>query len=200
MLNEFKRQIAELLKSLETGDRRPLATINPQKYIQHNLRVADGLERFRARLEALPKGAAKVNTVRVFQDGDSVFAHTEYNIGGPKVGFDIFRFEDGKIVEHWDNLEQAAASPSPSGHTMSNGPTVASDLDKTEFNKALMQTYMDDLLNGRRNKFPGYFDGNNYVQHNPPGCRWTYRLGSRVARLGRAGFGGQVQTSSQGAR
>jgi hypothetical protein len=47
MLNEFKRQIAELLKSLETGDRTPLATINPQKYIQHNLRVADGLEGFR---------------------------------------------------------------------------------------------------------------------------------------------------------
>jgi predicted SnoaL-like aldol condensation-catalyzing enzyme len=167
MLNEFKRQIVELLKSLGTGDRTPLATINPQKYIQHNLRVADGLEGFRARLEALPKGAAKVNTVRVFQDGGSVFAHTEYNIGGPKVGFDIFRFEDGKIVEHWDNLEQTAASPSPSGHTMSDGPTVASDLDKTEFNKALMQTYIDDLLNGRRDKFPGYFDGNNYIQHNP---------------------------------
>jgi predicted SnoaL-like aldol condensation-catalyzing enzyme len=30
-----------------------------------------------------------------------------------------------------------------------------------------MQTYMNDLLNGRRDKFPGYFDGNNYVQHNP---------------------------------
>lgn len=77
MLNEFKRQIVERLKSLETGDRTPLTTINPQKYIQHNLRVADGLEGFRARLEALPKGAAKVNTLRVFQDGDSVFAHTE---------------------------------------------------------------------------------------------------------------------------
>ncbi len=31
---------------------------------------------------------------------------------------------------------------------MTDGPTIASDLDKTEFNKALMQTYMDDLLNG----------------------------------------------------
>ena len=110
MLNDFKRQVVELLKSLETGDRRPLATINPQKYIQHNLRVADGLAGFRARLEALPKGAAKVNTVRVFQDGNFVFAHTEYNIGGPRVGFDIFRFEEGKIVEHWDNLEQTAAA------------------------------------------------------------------------------------------
>jgi predicted SnoaL-like aldol condensation-catalyzing enzyme len=166
MLNDFKRQVVELLKSLETGDRGPLATINPNKYIQHNLRVADGLAGFRERLESLPKGAAKVNTVRVFRDGNFVFTHTEYNISGPRIGFDIFRFEEGKIVEHWDNLQQTAAEPSPSGHTMTDGPTVTSDLDKTEFNKTLMQTYMDDLLNGRRDKFPGYFDDNNYIQHN----------------------------------
>jgi len=83
------------------------------------------------------------------------------------VAFDIFRFEDGKIVEHWDNLQETAAKPSPSGHTMLDGPTTASDLDQTEANKALMQTYMDDLLQGRRDKFASYFDGNNYIQHNP---------------------------------
>jgi predicted SnoaL-like aldol condensation-catalyzing enzyme len=26
---------------------------------------------------------------------------------------------------------------------------------------------MDDLLQGRRDRFPSYFDGNNYIQHNP---------------------------------
>ena len=56
MLNDFKRQVVELLMSFETGDRGPLATINPDKYIQHNLRVADGLAGFRARLEAVPRG------------------------------------------------------------------------------------------------------------------------------------------------
>jgi predicted SnoaL-like aldol condensation-catalyzing enzyme len=164
MLNDFKGQVVEPLKikikSLETGDRKTLATIHPNRYIQHNLRVADGLAGVRARLEALPKGTAQVNTVRGFQDGNPVFVRTEYNIGDPKVGFDIFRFENGKIVEHWDNLEQTATAPSPSGQTMTDGPTVASDLDKTEFNKAPMQTYMADLRNGLRDKFPGYFDGN----------------------------------------
>jgi len=126
--------------------------------------------RRKGHLEATTKanpGAAKVNTVHVFQDGSFVFAHTEYNINGPQVGFDIFRFEDGRIVEHWDNLQQTATEPSPSVHTMTDGPTITSDLDKTEFNRALMETYMDDLLKGRRDKFPGYFDGNNYIQHNP---------------------------------
>jgi hypothetical protein len=75
----------------------------------------------------------------------------------PKVGFDLFRFEDGKIVEHWDNLQETATAPSPSGHTMIDGPTAASDLDKTEVNKALLERYMDDLLQGRRDKFPRRF-------------------------------------------
>jgi predicted SnoaL-like aldol condensation-catalyzing enzyme len=166
-MTDRKQQVTELLKSIETGDSRPVAYINPDKYIQHNLAVGDGLAGVKALLQALPKGSARVNTVRVFQDGDFVVAHTDYNFFGPKVGFDIFRFEDGKIVEHWDNLQETAAKPSPSGHTMIDGPTMVSDLDKTAANKALMQTYMDDLLQGRKDKFPSYFDGNNYIQHSP---------------------------------
>jgi predicted SnoaL-like aldol condensation-catalyzing enzyme len=164
---DHKQQVIELLKSIETGDSKPLAYINPNKYIQHNLAVADSLTGVIALLQSLPKGSAKVNTVRVFRDGDFVVTHTDYNFFGPKVGFDIFRFEGGRIVEHWDNLQETATKPSPSGHTMIDGPTMVSDLDKTETNKALMQTYMDDLLNGRKDKFAGYFDGNNYIQHNP---------------------------------
>ena len=166
-MTEQKQQAVELLKSIETGDPQPLAYINSDKYIQHNLAVADGLAGVKALLQSLPKGSAKVDTVRVFQDGDFVFMQTEYDFFGPKIGFDIFRFEGGKIVEHWDNLQETAAKPSPSGHTMIDGPTIASDLDKTDANKALMQSYMDDLLHGRREKFTGYFDGNNYIQHNP---------------------------------
>jgi len=163
----YKQQATELLKSIETGESKPLTYINPTKYIQHNLAVADGLAGVKALLQSLPRGATKVNTVRVLQDGNFVILHTEYNFFGPKVGFDIFRFEDGRIVEHWDNLQETALKPSPSGHTMIDGPTVISDLDKTETNKALMQTYMDDLLHGRKEKFSSYFEGNNYIQHNP---------------------------------
>ncbi|TMI77044.1 MAG: hypothetical protein E6H05_01415 [Bacillati bacterium ANGP1] len=163
----YKQQVVELLKSFETGDSKPIAYINPNKYVQHNLAAGDCLAGLRTLFQVLPKGSAKVNTVRVFQDGNFVFAHTDYNFFGPKVGFDIFRFEDGKVVEHWDNLQETAAKPSPSGHTMIDGPTAASELDKTEANKALMQTYMEDLLHGRRDKFASYFDGNNYIQHSP---------------------------------
>lgn len=164
---DAKQRVVALLKSIETGDESPQAFINPQQYIQHNLAIASGLTGLQAMLRSVAKGATKVNTVRVFQDGNFVFAHTDYNFFGPKIGFDIFRFENGTIVEHWDNLQETAMRPSPSGHTMLDGPTAASDLDKTEANKALMRTYMDDLLQGRREKFTSYFDGNRYIQHSP---------------------------------
>jgi len=56
MLRDFKRQIVEPLKGLETGDRKPLATINPNKYIQHNLRVVDGPAGFRDVWNRFPVG------------------------------------------------------------------------------------------------------------------------------------------------
>jgi predicted SnoaL-like aldol condensation-catalyzing enzyme len=161
-----KQQVADLLKSLETKATAPFAYVNPEKYIQHNLAVGPGPAGVAALIQSLPPNTT-VNTVRVFEDGDHVFAHVEYNFFGPKIGFDIFRFENGLIVEHWDNLQETAPKPSPSGHTMTDGPTTASDLDKTGANKALMQRYMDDLLAGRRETFPSYFNGIQYIQHNP---------------------------------
>jgi predicted SnoaL-like aldol condensation-catalyzing enzyme len=161
-----KQQVIDLLKSLETKDPVPLAYVNPNKYIQHNLQVGPGPAGVAALIKNMPPDAS-VNTIRVFEDGDYVFAHTQYNFFGPRIGFDIFRYEDSLIVEHWDNLQETATEPSPSGHTMIDGPTIASDLDKTDANKALMQRYMEDLLAGRRETFPRYFNGTQYIQHNP---------------------------------
>ena len=174
-----KLKVVELLKSIETGASEPVAYINPNKYIQHNLAVGDGLAGFGAVLQALPKGSAKANTYRAFQDGNFVFSHTEYDFFGPKIGFDIFRFEDGKIVEHWDNLQETA-KPNPSGHTMIDGTAELKDLDKTEENKTLVQNFVNDILvNGKMEKLQGYYDGDNYIQHNP-------QIGDGLSGLGKA--------------
>jgi predicted SnoaL-like aldol condensation-catalyzing enzyme len=184
----LKPQVSALLKNIETGEAGPVASINANKYVQHNLAVGDGLAGFGAVLQSLPKGSAKVNTVRVFQDGDFVFAHTEYNFFGPKIGFDIFRFESGKIVEHWDNLQVTPTAPNPSGRSMIDGPTVASDLDKTVDNKALVSAFVADiLLNARMDKLAGYFDGDNYVQHNPQVADKVSGLASALQAMAKAG-------------
>src|SRR5688572_1025037 len=159
---ENKQKVVSLLKAIETGASEPIGYINPNKYIQHNLSAADGLAGLQALLSQLPPNSAKVNTVRVFQDGDFVFAHSEYNYFGPKIGFDIFRFEDGKIVEHWDNL-QDTAKPNQSGRSMIDGATELKDLDKTEVNKNLVRNFVDEILvNRKMEKLTEYFDGDNY--------------------------------------
>src|SRR5262249_48077121 len=116
MESKQKQQAVEFLKSIETGDTRALAYAG--RYKQHNLAVPDGVDGLGAVLSQLPKGTARVNTARAFQDGDFVFTHTDYDFFGPKIGFDIFRFENGRIAEHWDNLQEKPAQPNPSGRTM----------------------------------------------------------------------------------
>lgn len=190
MSDSPKTQILRLLKSIETGDPGPVASINPNKYVQHNLAVADGLAGFGALLAQLPKGSARVNTVRVFQDGDYVFAHTEYDFFGPKIGFDVFRFENGKVVEHWDNLQEKPAQLNPSGRSMIDGPGTVADLDKTktEANKAVVRAFIDDILiGGRMDRLTSYIDDANYAQHNPSIGDGLSGLGTALEAMAKAG-------------
>lgn len=184
-----KEKVVALLKSIETGAQEPVGYINPNMYIQHNLGVADGLAGFGTLLQQLPPNSAKVNTVRVFGDGDFVFSQTDYNFFGPKIGFDIFRFENGKIVEHWDNLQEKPANPNPSGHTMIDGTTEIKDINKTEENKTLVSNFVNDILvNGKMEKLAGYFDGDNYIQHNPNIADGLSGLGKALEYLASQGI------------
>ena len=188
MPEDRKAKVVALLKSIETGDPRPAAVVNPDRYVQHNLSVGDGLAGLGAVLAALPEGSARVNTVRVFEDGPFVFAHTEYNFFGPKIGFDVFRFEGDQIVEHWDNLQETPSKPNPSGRSMIDGTTVLSDLDKTEANKALVRAFVEDILvGGRVDRLSGYFADDHYLQHNPAVADGVSGLGEAVAAMIKAG-------------
>ena len=161
-----KDKAIALIESLETGAKAPIAYINPQKYIQHNLAVGDGLEGFGAVMANAPEGGFKAKVIRAFEDGDYVVLHTEYDFFGPKVGFDVFRFEEGFIVEHWDNLAPIAP-PNPSGHTQLDGPVKIVDLEKTQENKAMVKDFVTDvLMKGEGDKTTDYISAAEYTQHN----------------------------------
>ena len=183
-----KQKVTELLKSIETGAAEPIAYINPNKYIQHNQGVADGLAGFGALLQQLPEGSAKVNTLRVFGDGNYIIAHTDYNFFGPKIGIDIFRFEDGLIVEHWDNLQEKVTETA-SGRSQIDGPTEVNDLDKTEANKTLVSNLINDIFLGANpDKIADYISTEKYDQHNPGVKDGLAGLGEALASLAEAGM------------
>ena len=186
-----KEKAVALLKAIETGDTVAIGYVNAENYKQHNLGVEDGLDGFGRALAGLADfpEKAKVNTVRAFEDGDYVVCQTDYNFFGPKAGFDIFRFEDGKIVEHWDNLMPYNGQPNPSGHTPFDGTTEMKDLDKTEANKALVRNFVQDVLMGQHpENLTNYFDGNNYIQHNVSIADGLDGLGAALAAMAEQGI------------
>lgn len=183
-----KEKVVELLKSIETGAAEPIAYINANNYVQHNQNVADGLAGFGAVLQQLPEGSARANTIRVWEDGDYVIAHTDYNFFGPKIGIDIFRFEDGLIVEHWDNLQETVEE-TVSGRTQTDGPVEITDLDKTEANKALVTNLLKDIFMGANpDKITDYISTTQYDQHNPGVADGLVGLGEALAALVEAGM------------
>lgn len=77
------------------------------KYIQHNPRAADGPEGLKGFIGFLKSKFPdyKSEFKRVLADGDFVVVHV-FNVPEPghrgRAIIDIFRLENGKIVEHWD--------------------------------------------------------------------------------------------------
>ena len=144
-----------------------MAVVNEGKYIQHNPQTHEGSEGLAALFKQLSKSSPRVNIVRVFEDADYVFAHTEYDFASSNIGFEIFRFEDNLAIEHWDNI-QRRRGPSPSGHTMVDGPTEATDLDRTEVNREIVRSFINEvLINGQLDTLERYIDDERYTEHNP---------------------------------
>lgn len=81
-------------------------------YIQHNTGIADGLSGLGAALEALGKQGIQMiydKTYQVLADGNFGLAVSEGSFGDVHTSYyDLFRVENGKIIEHWDVMETIA--------------------------------------------------------------------------------------------
>ncbi len=166
MTANHKDQICALLKGIETGDPASVTVVNEAKYIQHNPQTHEGSEGLAVLFKRLAETSPRVNIVRVFEDGDYVFAHTEYDFASSNVGFEVFRFEDGQAVEHWDNI-QPRKGPNVSGHSMVDGPTGVADVDRTDANRQLVKAFVDQvLIEGMLARLEQHV-AENYIEHNP---------------------------------
>lgn len=181
-------KIRALLKSIETGDPKPVAVVNEAKYIQHNPQTREGSEGLAALFLRLSKTSPRVNIIRAFEDGDFVFAHTEYDFANRNVGFEVFRFEDGQAVEHWDNI-QRRLGPNESSRSMVDGPIAIVDHELTESNRVFVRSFVETvLIGGELNRIVDYLDEKNFAEHNP-------RLADDMS-----GLKAELEVSEQGRR
>jgi predicted SnoaL-like aldol condensation-catalyzing enzyme len=104
--------------------------------------------------------------VRAFQDGPYVVTQAKGQRSGRNVFFDIFRFEDGLVVEHWA-FSTMDAPRNQSGHTQTDGPPEAKLSVDTEKNKLLVREYYQTIhIAGDHGKIPQYVSEDT-IRHEP---------------------------------
>ena len=91
------------------------------KYIQHSAHIAPGREGLFALIRTLPDSLRYENQL-IVAEGDYVIAHGRFSGNGRPaawIAVDVVRFEDGKLAEHWDVLQdEATQAQSVSGLPM----------------------------------------------------------------------------------
>ena len=105
-----KAVLAFYEKALNQKDFDAAAPYFGPKYIQHNPGAPDGIEGFKTSLgflkEKFPNSKSEIK--RVLADGDFVILHVhavrEPGTRGNAI-VDIFKLENGKVVEHWDVIQ-----------------------------------------------------------------------------------------------
>ena len=98
-------------KAINQKDFEAAAPYFGSRYVQHNPNAPDGIEGFKAFLgflrEKFPQSRSEIK--RVWAEGDYVILHvhavrTPGTRGSAIV--DVFKLENGKIVEHWDVIQE----------------------------------------------------------------------------------------------
>jgi predicted SnoaL-like aldol condensation-catalyzing enzyme len=163
-----------------------------EPFVQHHPNIADGLvgmKSFAAEVARSP--AADITIYRTLVDGDLVLLHSRYEgvarYAGPAIAFDLFRFKDGKIVEHWGGQEPEAP-PNLSGRTQVDGPTEVVDREKTEANRSLVRTYRETVMVSLRfDRIEEFIEGAHYAQHASKIGDGIARLRDRIASVAKEG-------------
>jgi predicted SnoaL-like aldol condensation-catalyzing enzyme len=106
-----KKNVVEFYKAMiNQKDFEAASKYVGSRYVQHNPMGADHLEGIKNFIQFLREKMpdAHWELKRVFADGDYVITHG-HTVSKPgdrgMAAMDIFRLEEGKIVEHWDAVQ-----------------------------------------------------------------------------------------------
>lgn len=160
----------------EKGDVSVVDRYVRSDYIQHNPGAADGAEVLKNLGTAVHKQfpEARYEVERVISEGDLVLVHSHVVLTPGSRGsaaFDIFRFQDGKIAEHWDTVQNVPETTANGNDMFSTAswPRTQQPTQHllTEYNKKLVVKAFDQLLVDKDVSAIDRYWGPEYEQHNP---------------------------------
>lgn len=115
-LEQNKAVVVDYYRTAFSGDPEKAVTDHfGPRYIQHNPDAQDGAEAFIGFVHYL-RGEypdLRLDIKRVIAEGDMVVTHSHLVLEPGKPGralADYFRLEDGKVVEHWDVIQDVPDS------------------------------------------------------------------------------------------
>ena len=98
----------------------PRSASGPNSYIQHSAHIPPGRDGLLTLVRGLPDTLRYENRL-ILAEGDYVIAHGRFSGTAVQawIAADVVRFEDGKLAEHWDVLQdEATQAKSVSGLPM----------------------------------------------------------------------------------
>ena len=143
------------------------------RYTQHSTIVRDGragfIEFFEGFIARNP--TRDIELVRMFEDDNYVFVHAYQSLNDGQdrwVTTDLFDTDtNALLIEHWDVIS-AFVDDTRSGRSQIDGPTEINDLDRTDANKELVHTLVEDvLIAGQDRPLSDFISASQYAQHNP---------------------------------
>jgi len=162
-------------------------------YIQHNVAVPTSAAPILGFIPALQDSGISATTHRIISEGDLVVMHNTYDnatlLGSEQlVAFDVFRVEDGKVVEHWDNLSPIT-EPNPSGHSQFDGETEITDRAATADNKAMVTDFIQTIMvDGQAARITDFISTEMYIQHNSNIADGLDGLGAALGAMAEQGI------------
>lgn len=174
MSRKIENAVGLYTEGIRDGNVREAVTkYTGDRYTQHSTGVRDGVEGFVEFFEPFiaRNPIRDIQILRTLEDGQHLFVHAYQSLNNGEaewVTLDFFDTDDhDRIVEHWDVIAEYSPE-TPSGHTSVDGPTEVTDLDATGANKALVRTFVEDVLmeGGNPGNIGRYISSDQYVQHN----------------------------------
>jgi predicted SnoaL-like aldol condensation-catalyzing enzyme len=158
-------------RALGQGDIDFAREIVADGYIQHSpmgkpgkAGLLEALESFRN----MPKPVATSKPfMRLLAEGDYVVTNMSFGWGGSqKVVVDLFRFENGQVIEHWDAVQDQPES-TRNGNAMLDGDLEADTTKPTETNKGIVADYYERVLVQLQTDQLADYVAIDLIQHNP---------------------------------